>query len=91
MKKALKIIAVVFGVLIVLWSVMFITDITRSNDFREPVFAWEKDVALDDGSKLYQGLCYTVNIRNYTNENGETYPEYSEVKLFGMLVSAVIV
>ena len=90
-KKTFKIIAGILGVLVVLWSAMLITDITRSNDFQKPVFAWEKDVQPDDGSVLYQGLGYTVNTRHYTDENGETYPEYSEVKLFGILVSAVIV
>ena len=89
--KKLRIVLVIFAVVAVLWSAMLITDITRSNDFHKPVFAWEKDVQPDDGSVLYQGLGYTVNTRHYTDENGETYPEYSEVKLFGILVSAVIV
>lgn len=89
--KKLRIVLIIFAVVIVLWSGMLITDIVRSNNFEEPVFAWEKDVAPDDGSTFYQGLGYTVNIRNYTNEKGETYPEYSEVRLFGILVSAAIV
>lgn len=89
--KKLRIVLIIFAVVAVLWSVMLITDTVRSNDFHKPVFAWEKDVQPDDGSVLYQGLGYTVNTRHYTDENGETYPEYSEVKLFGILVSAVIV
>lgn len=88
--KKLRIVLIIFAVAAVLWSGMLITDITRSNDFQKPVFAWEKNVQPDDGSVLYQGLGYTVNTQHYTDENGETYPEYSEVKLFGILVSAVI-
>lgn len=89
--KKLRIILIVLAAIVVLWAGMLITDTVRSNDFKEPVFAWEKDVAPDDGSKIYQGLGYTVNTQHYTDENGETYPEYSEVRLFGILVSAVIV
>ncbi len=89
--KKLRIVLIVFAVVIVLWSAMLITDTVKSHNFQEPVFAWEKDVQPDDGSVIYQGLGYIVNTRHYTDENGETYPEYSEVKLFGILVSAVIV
>lgn len=89
--KKLRIILIVLAAIVVLWAGMLITDTVRSNDFKEPVFVWEKDVAPDDGSKIYQGLGYTVNTQHYTDENGEIYPEYSEVRLFGILVSAVIV
>lgn len=88
--KKLRIVLIIFAVVIVLWSAMFITDITRSNDFREPIFAWEKDIAEDGLSGEYQGIGYTVNFRNYIKDC-EVLPEYSEVRLFGMLVSAVIV
>lgn len=88
--KKIKIVLVVCAVIVVLWSAMFVTDITRSNDFKEPLFAWEKEIAEDGLSGEYQGIGYTVNFRNYINDC-EVYPEYSEVKLFGFLVSAVIV
>lgn len=93
-KKALKIIAVVFGVLIVLWAAMLITDITRSNDFEEPVFAKLHSVQpneFDDSICEYQGIGYTVRQEKYADEDGNVYPLCSEVWLFGMPVSAVIV
>lgn len=88
--KKLTIVLIVFAVVAVLWSGMLITDTVKSQNFQEPVFAWEKDIQPDYGSVMYQGLGYTVNSRYYTDENGEIYPEYSEVRLFGIIVSAVI-
>lgn len=89
--KKLRIVLIVFAVVAVLWSGMLITDITRSNDFQKPVFAKEIRVEADDGAIVYQGLGYTVCQREYVDESGNVYPELSEVRLFGMLVSAVIV
>ena len=89
--KKLRIILIIFAVAAVLWSGMLITDITRSNDFQKPVFAQFKEVLT--GDKLlyeYQGIGYTVCQSEYFDENGNAYPEYSEVRLFGILVSAVI-
>lgn len=88
--KKLRIVLIVFAVAIVLWSGMLITDTVRSNDFKEPVFAWEKEIAEDGLSGEYQGIGYTVNFRNHI-EDCEVLPEYSEVRLFGILVSAAIV
>lgn len=91
MKKTVKIVIAAVCLVLVLWASMLITDVTKSNSFDEPVFAQMKYVQPDDGSILYQGIGYTVLIRNNADENGEVFPEYSEVKLFGILISAVIV
>lgn len=89
--KKLRIILIVLAAIVVLWSGMLITDTVRSNDFQKPVFAKEIIVEADDGAIVYQGLGYTVRQREYVNESGNVYPELSEVRLFGILVSAVIV
>ncbi len=88
--KKLRIVLIIFAVIAVLWSAMLITDIAKSNNFQEPVFAREKIAPPGDNTKVYQGLGYTVKTEYYTNENRERCPENSEVRLFGILVSAVI-
>ncbi len=91
MKKPIKFAIAAVCMVLVLWASMLITDVAKSNDFEVPVFAQMKDVQPDDLSTIYQGIGYTVLIRNYADENGKVFPEYSEVKLFGILVSAAIV
>lgn len=90
-KKALKIIAGVLCVIVVLWSATFITDLVRCNNLQIPVFAQAEELAEDGVSGEYKGLGYTVNVRMHENLEGEISPEYTEMKLFGILVSAVIV
>lgn len=92
--KKIKIILVVCAVIVVFWSGMLITDTVRSNDFREPVFAKLHNVQpneFDDSLYEYQGIGYTVRQEKYADDDGNVYPLCSEVWLFGILVSAVIV
>lgn len=89
--KKIKIIFVVLIAVVILWSSMLIKDTVRSNDFKEPVFAQLKEIQPDDHSHEYQGIGYTVNISYYEDESGDIYFESSEVRLFGILISAVIV
>ena len=89
--KKIRIVLVVLAVVVVLWAGMLITDTVRSQYFQEPVFAQFKEVWT--GDKLlyeYQGIGYTVCQSEYCDENGNVYSESSEVRLFGILVSAVI-
>lgn len=92
MKKTVRIIIIVFAVIAVLWSAMLITDTMKSQNLQDPVFAQFKEVWT--GDKLlyeYQGIGYTVCQSEYCDKNGNVYSESSEVRLFGILVSAVIV
>ena len=80
----------VIGILILLWSVMLITDMVRSQNFSEPVFAKEIRVEADNNKIVYQGLGYTVKAEYFTDEYGEAYIGGNEVFLFGKLIAAAI-
>ncbi len=88
--KKLRIVLIVFAVVVVLWSAMLITDTVKSHSFQEPVFAKEIRVEADNNTIVYQGLGYTVKREFFMNQFGESFCGCSEVRLFGMLVSAVI-
>lgn len=89
--KKLKIILVFVAAFLVLWSAAIMTDVLRCNDFKEPVFARETTVSADGLVTEYDGFGYTVTIRKYINSDGMLLPEYAETRLFGILISGVIV
>ncbi len=91
--KKLRIVLVAVAVIVVLWAGMLITDTVKSQNFQEPVFArYDNAQPNEFGDSLYeyQGIGYTVLQEKYADENGNVYPLSSEVRLFGILVSAVI-
>ena len=89
--KVIRIVAIVMVVIVALWSGMLITDTVKSQSLSEPVFAQEKRVEADNNKIIYQGLGYTVESENFTDQYGESYIGCSEVYLFGkIMISAVI-
>ena len=89
--KKLKIVLIVLAVLVSLWSGMLITDMVKSQNLSEPVFAKEIRVEADNDRIIYQGLGYTVESEYFTDQYGESYIGCSEVYLFGkIMISAVI-
>lgn len=88
--KKLRIVLIIFAVVAVLWSVMLITDMVKSQNLSEPVFAKEIRVEADNDRIIYQGLGYTVESEYFTDQYGESYIGCSEVYLFGKLIAAVI-
>ena len=88
--KKLKIVLIVLAVLVALWSGMLITDMVKSQNLSEPVFAKEIRVEADNDRIIYQGLGYTVESEYFTDQYGKSYIGGSEVYLFGKLIAAVI-
>lgn len=89
-KKAIVAIVSVVSTVVLLWAGMIATDTVKSKNFEEPVFAKAEETSPDGLSRNYSGIGYTVYMEDYTDADGNTIPCYSEVKLFGKMISAVI-
>lgn len=82
MKKVIKIACVVLCSILILWCGVVITDYIRIGNLKEPVFAAKKN---ENGS--YNGLGYSVTVKRTENDD---LIEYTEMKMFGKVVSAAI-
>lgn len=90
-RKTSRMILIIICAAAVLWGAVFITDFTRCNSLREPLFVIAKGVAADDGgSGTYQGLGYTVDIEKYIDPEFGSCVKSVEMKMFGKVISASI-
>ena len=80
MNKILKIIISIFGVVLVLWGLVFTIDYVRCSRFLEPVFVVAGQTADDGGSGIYYGLGYKVKIEK--NISAEYGSELTSVEMY---------
>lgn len=91
MKKALKVILSVLGIVIVLWLAVFATDYAMTMKLKEPIFAVPPSITADDGgSGAFRGLGYTVEVEKYLDAEYGTKIVSVEMKLLGKTVAAAI-
>lgn len=90
MKKRKTAVGIIIA-LVIIWSSMFIIDLVRCNNLREPIFHYSSVTADDGGSGIYKCPFYTVEIEKHIDARYGVKTDYIEMRLFGKLVSAVIV
>lgn len=91
MKTGTKMILITAAVLILVWGILFAVDYHAVMDLKEPVIA--RHIGVEGGT--YQGIGWTVEIEKIhrSTENGEDlgwFTESAEIRLFGILIGAVI-
>ena len=60
MKKEVKIIGIIIGIIILLGIIFFAIDYNRAKNNEQPMFCVQIDEANDGGTKIYLGLGYKV-------------------------------
>ena len=91
MKKGKKLIIVVATALLSVWLLMFGTDYVRCNRIKDPIFAKATVTADDGGSGTYKGIGYNIEIQKHIDAEYGVKTDYIEMRLFGIMVFAVIV
>lgn len=89
MERFLKILIGVAGTFVLLWTAAFVTDYIRVSAFEEPVFVIADETA-DDGSGVYHGLGYTVEVEKYADPEFGTVLGSVEMKMFGKVIAAAV-
>lgn len=89
-KKNMKLLIIIVVSLIISWSAIFITDYTRCNSLKAPIFVISGETADDGGSGEYYGLGYTVKIKKYIDAEYGVCIESVEMYVLGKIVSASI-
>ena len=74
MKKGVKIVGIIIGIIILLEIIFFAIDYNRAKNNEQPMFCVQIDEANDGGSKIYLGLGYKVI--DFNRLNG-----YDEMKI----------
>lgn len=91
MKKDKKLLIIAVVIIFALWSSMFVTDYIRSYNLKNPIFATASVTADDGGSGTYKGIGYTVEMRKHIDAELGVKTDYVEMRLFGIMVLAIIV
>lgn len=91
MKKWKKTVIITIAVLFVFWAAMFITDLVRCRNCKEPVFVIT-DVTADNGRLCtYKGLGYRVEFEKHLDAEYGVKTDRVEMYLFGIMVLGIIV
>ncbi len=60
MKKSVKIVGIILGIIFLLGIIFFAIDYNRAKNNEQPMFCVQIDEVNDGGSKIYLGLGYKV-------------------------------
>lgn len=60
MKKGIKVIAIILGIIVILGLIFFMVDYNKVKNNKSPIFCVLQAVANDGGTKIYLGLGYKV-------------------------------
>ena len=90
MNRTAKIIGCIVCVVVILWSAMFLCDLTRVRNGGEPIFVVPVYTADDGGSGTYMGLGYTAEIDKYLHADYGVITTGVELRFFGRIIAAWI-
>ena len=87
MNRTAKIIGCIVCVVVILWSAIFLTDLTLVRNGGEPVFVIAFATADDGGSGTYLGLGYTAEIDKYLHVDYGVITTGVELHFFGRTIA----
>ena len=90
MNRTAKIIGCIVCVAVMLWSAMFLCDLTRVRNGGEPVFVVPVYTADDGSSGTYWGLGYTAEIDKYLHADYGVITTGVELRFLGRTIAAWI-
>ena len=82
MKKGVKIVGIILGIIILLGIIFFVIDYNRAKNNEQPMFCIQIDEVNDGGTKIYLGLGYKVIDFN-------TLSGFDDVKIGTLLINYV--
>ena len=87
MNRTAKIIGCIVCVAVMLWSAMFLCDLTRVRNGGEPVFVVPVYTADDGGSGTYVGLGYTAEIYKHLDVDYGVITDGVYLCMFGKYIA----
>ena len=87
MNRTAKIIGCIVCVVVILWSAIFLTDLTLVRNGGEPVFVIAFATADDGGSGIYRGLGYSAEIDKYLHVDYGVITTGVELHFFGRTIA----
>ena len=87
MNRTAKTIICIVCAAVILWSVMFLTDLTLVRNGGEPVFVIAFATADDGGSGTYLGLGYTAEIYKHLDVDHGVITDGVYLRMFGRYIA----
>ena len=88
MNRTAKIIVCILSAAVILWSAIFLTDLTLVRNGGEPVFVIAFATADDGGSGIYRGLGYSAEIDKHLHADYGVITTGVELRFLGRTIAA---